>query len=134
MEQPILVYLQEVNYECPGRVDKEKNYANRVWYTLCFCEGISEPTRCPDVFLQQITRNGKTYRHTNQVAPKVAREYTGSHNYQKNQSCGQLQPIGEMSREKETQDYCNESNPLPNISPEEAEENWRKTKENVGDE
>ncbi|CAL5329158.1 unnamed protein product [Camellia sinensis] len=64
---------------------QQDDYADRVGKAVALGEGVSEPTRCSDVFLKQVTRDGKAYCNANPVVPYRISNQPGSNHNKKNQ-------------------------------------------------
>lgn len=105
-----------MEYKAPDRIDQQSNYAKSIGDAMSLCEWVPEPTRCSDVFLQQVATNDQAYENADPTVPQgVGKETRGSHQ-KKNQWTRHLQPIWEMSRKEKPQHNSNEGNPFSKLS------------------
>lgn len=92
-QQNLKIGLQDVEHQCPCRVDKQDEQPNSVGDAVGFREWVAEPAGGSDVLLQQVTCDDEADQYPDPAPLYGAREQARSHHYQENQSAGHLQPI-----------------------------------------
>lgn len=81
---------KNVEYECPDGIYQQNDYPDSVGNPVALREGIPEPTRCSDMFLQQIASDDQTNQDTNPAVPYGVSKKAWSHHNDKDQSCRQF--------------------------------------------